>query len=202
MSELVTIRPTPVVIHRQTPTSYFPKKVHIKNISSQYVVFNIFVTKALLSLHSINPCRSFIAPNSELEITIKRLDTEGPKDYKFLIVFYSVDRVVESKEMAKDILTKQQYNKNSKQEITLKILVDDDIRDEENITEYETKLQTEENEEEKIRMYKIINDGYKTKIDDLETKIDEVKQKLENIKKNKELIKQKEKGKLYFNFLL
>lgn len=198
MTELVKIYPNPLIIHRESPTSYFPSKIHIKNISKDYLVFNIYMTKLLLPLYKINPCCSYIAPNSELEINIKRYNKEGNKESKIILVFYPVNKAITSKEMAKEMIKNHCINDSLKQEVSLIICIDDVIREDDNddLDNYEKKLEIETNLEEKINLFQKVNEIIANKRDAKEREIDQLKIQWKNIQNNK-LIKEEKDNSIY-----
>ena len=131
-SNIVLAFPDPLVITQSNNSNYFESILNLTNLTDDYIVFKIYNNKR--ELYSAKPSTSFIPPKETAKVAIKRFKkveevSQVAKD-KFLLIFYTINKVINDNEEAKEAIKLKLYNENSKQETVISIILknqEDDI---------------------------------------------------------------------------
>lgn len=195
-SNIVTIYPDPLVITQSRNSNYFESKLNLSNLTYDYVIFKIYNNQHLL--YSAKPSTSFIPPKEKVEITIKRFKKEedhskAGKD-KFLLLFYTINKVINDNEEAKEAFKSKLYNENSKQETMISIILkEQDFEEESSYTYIDSVLADIGDDYVKgIRAYTDSNENLRKQSNSINEKIRELEKTLEMIKNQKKLKNQKD----------
>ena len=190
-SNIVSIYPDPLVITQSSNSNYLESKLNLSNLTSDYVIFKIYNNQHLL--YSAKPSTSFIPPKEKLEIAIKRFKKEedhskAGKD-KFLLLFYTINKVINDNEEAKEAFKSKLYNENSKQETMISIILKEQDYDvESSYTYIENSLADIGDDYVKgIRAYTDSNENLRKQSNSINEKIRDLEKTLEMIKNQKKL---------------
>ena len=126
-TNLVEIYPDPLILIQSSKLNYLESKLNFRNLTNEYIIFKVFNNQR--SLYSAKPSSSFIPPTETTSITIKRFkkeenlsEIEQGKD-KFLLIFYIINKVINSNEEAKEAFKSKLYKEDSKQEAIISIMI-------------------------------------------------------------------------------
>jgi hypothetical protein len=188
----------PLELKKNNDTDYYQSILCITNKSNHYIIFKIYINQKP-SLYNVNPSTSFLKPNNQINIQVRKYDKEekdeNTKD-KFLIRFFAVNRVVESNEDAKFMIKNKSYNEEDKYDEIINIIINkgDNLIDnlnQENLDESKLK-DIEFDTDQAIPTYQNLNNNLKNQINNIERAIENFENQLQNIRINKDLINQKD----------
>ena len=177
--------------------NFYQSILTITNKSNHYIIFKIYINQKS-SLYNVNPSTSFLKPNNQINIQVRKYDKEekdeNTKD-KFLIRFFAVNRVVESNEDAKFMIKNKSYNEEDKYDEIINIIINkgDNLIDnlnQENLDESKLK-DIEFDTDQAIPTYQNLNNNLKNQINNIERAIENFENQLQNIRINKDLVNQK-----------
>ena len=182
-STIVLVYPSPLVITKQRNSNYYESKLNLSNLSNEYVLLKIYNNQH--ALYSAKPSTSYIAPKDKANVLIKRFSKEENKSKvgkdRFLLCFYTINKIINNDEEAKEAFKSKIYNESSKQETMLYVVLKEEENEEINITpEYdENNLEQIGNDYIKgIQMYQDMNE-----INKLRDELNKLKYEL-NMKEN------------------
>ena len=190
----------PLELKKNNDTDYYQSILCITNKSNHYIIFKIYINQKS-SLYNVNPSTSFLKPNNQINIQVRKYDKEekdeNTKD-KFLIRFFAVNRVVESNEDAKFMIKNKSYNEEDKYQEIVNIIINkgnkydlNDNLNHENLDENKLK-EIELDINQAIPTYQNLNNSLKNQINNIERAIENFENLLQNIRINKDLINQKD----------
>ena len=87
--------------------------ISISNETKEYVIYKAFTNSR--DLYKVKDGTCFIAPNDTIKIYIYRANGPFEKE-KFLLLFYSINKIIKNKEEAKEAFKFNLYNESSKRE--------------------------------------------------------------------------------------
>ncbi len=182
----------PLELRKNNNNDYYESNLSITNKSNHYIIFKIYVNQKQ-SNYNVNPSTSFLKPNSQLNVQVRKNITENIEENtkdKFLIRFFAINTTIESIEEAKLMIKNKNYNEEDKYEEVVNIIInkDDyqfnnlniDILDENKLKEIEF------NVDEAIPAYQNMNNNMKNQISNFERAIENYENQLQNIRVNKE----------------
>ncbi len=115
-SKIVLVYPSPLVITKQRNSNYYESKLNLSNLSNEYVLFKIYNNQH--ALYSAKPSTSYIAPKDKANVLIKRFSKEENKSKvgkdRFLLCFYTINKIINNDEEAKEAFKSKIYNESSK----------------------------------------------------------------------------------------
>ena len=198
-SKIVLVYPSPLVITKQRNSNYYESKLNLSNLSDDYVLFKIYNNQH--ALYSAKPSTSYIAPKDKAHVLIKRFSKEENKSKagkdKFLFCFYTINKIINSDEEAKEAFKSKLYNESSKQETMLYIVLKDEENEEINITpEYdENDLEQIGNDYIKgIQIYQDKNEKLRQESNIINQKIKDLEKTIGMIKNQKTLKDDKDRA--------
>jgi hypothetical protein len=198
-SKIVLVYPSPLVITKQRNSNYYESKLNLSNLSNDYVLFKIYNNQH--ALYSAKPSTSYIAPKDKAHVLIKRFSKEENKSKagkdKFLLCFYTINKIINNDEEAKEAFKSKLYNENSKQETMLYIVLKDEGNEEIDITpEYdENDLDQIGNDYIKgIQIYQDKNEKLRQESNIINQKIKDLEKTIGMIKNQKSLKDDKDRA--------
>ena len=198
-SKIVLVYPTPLVITKQKNSSYFESKLNLSNLTNDYIIFKIYNNQR--SLYSARPATSFIKPKETADVLIKRFakddeQSSAGKD-RFLLYFYTINKIINNNEEAKEAFKSKLYNESSKQESMLYIVLKEQENEGFDITpQYdENNLEEIGNDYTKgIKIYQDLNEKMRQESNLINQKIKELEKAFGMIKNQQMLKEDKEKA--------
>jgi hypothetical protein len=197
-SKLVIVYPDPLKLTHTNNSNYYESKLNLTNLTNEYVIFKLFNNQR--SLYSAKPSTSFIPPKESVKVSIKRFkkDEESKivKD-KFLLIFYTINRVINNNEEVKEVFMEKTYNENSKQETMISIILKDQEEEvEESTYTYDESVLEGIGDDyiKGIKAYSELNDNLNKQINAINEKIRDSENELTMIKKQKEMQELKDKA--------
>ena len=191
LSSIVSVFPDPLVITQSNNSNVLESKLNLTNLTNDFVVFKIYNNQH--SLYSAKPSSSFIPPKETTNVSIKRFKKEENisqvgKD-KFLLRFFTINKVVNNNDEAKEAIKKKLYNEDSKQETVISIILkNQDEELESTFTYNESALEEIGDDYSKgIKTYNDLNEKLRNESNNINNKIKELENALEMIKTQKEL---------------
>ena len=198
-SKIVLVYPSPLIITKQRNSNYYESKLNLSNLSNEYVLFKIYNNQH--ALYSAKPSTSYIAPKDKANVLIKRFSKEENKSKvgkdRFLLCFYTINKIINNDEEAKEAFKSKIYNESSKQETMLYVVLKEEENEEINITpEYdENNLEQIGNDCIKgIQMYQDMNEKLRQESNIINQKIKDLEKTLGMIKNQKTLKDDKDKA--------
>ena len=197
MNELVEVFPNPLVISRTGNEEYFTTQLNLTNKTDSFIVFKIYNNQK--ALYSAKPSTSFIPPKQNVSIAIKRYNKNFnefiPGKDKFLLIFYSIQKVINNNDEAKAALKAKDYIESSKQETLIDIIIRDENYEESVFTYNESELlEIGDDFNRGIKIYEQINEKLKKQSNVINKEIEKMEKQLETIKLNKNLKTSKDKA--------
>ena len=198
-SKIVLVYPSPLVITKQKNSNYYESKLNLSNLTNDYVLFKIYNNQH--TIYSAKPSTSFIRPKETAHVLVKRFakdenQSQSGKD-KFLLYFYTINKIINNNDEAKEAYKSKIYNENSKQETMLFVVLKDQENDEFNLTpQYdENNLDEIGNDYLKgIQIYQDLNEKLRQESNMINQKIKELEKTIGMIKNQKILKDDKEKA--------
>ena len=199
-SKIVSVYPTPLIITKQRNSNYYESKLNLTNLTNDYVLFKIYNNQH--SLYSAKPSASYIPPKETAHVLIQRFskDDGASKSRKdiFLLCFYTINKIINNNEEAKEALNSKLYNENSKQETMLYVVLKEQGNEEEEET-------TPENDENKlkeigndyikgIQVYQDMNEKLRQESNIINQKIKDLEKTIGMIRNQKTLKDDKDKA--------
>ena len=191
LSSIVSVFPDPLVITQSNNSNVLESKLNLTNLTNDFVVFKIYNNQH--SLYSAKPSSSFIPPKETTNVSIKRFKKEENisqvgKD-KFLLRFFTINKVVNDNDEAKEAIKKKLYNEDSKQETVISIILKNQEEELESTFTYnESALEEIGDDYSKgIKTYNDLNEKLRNESNNINNKIKELENALEMIKTQKEL---------------
>ena len=191
LSNIVSVFPDPLVIIQSINSNILESKINLTNLTNDYVVFKIYNNKH--SLYSAKPSTSFIPPKETVNVIIKRFKKEENisqvgKD-KFLLMLYTINKVIKDNDEAKEAIKQKLYNEDSKQETIISIILkNQDEELESTFTYNESALENiGEDYNKGIKAYNDLNENLRKESNNINNKIKDLENALEMIKAQKEL---------------
>ena len=189
-SNIVSVYPDPLIISQSSSSNFLESKLNLKNLTNDYVIFKLFNNQH--SLYSAKPSTSFIPPKETAEIAIKRFkkevdQTRQGKD-KFLLIFYTINKVINDNEEAKEAYKEKLYNEESEQKTMISVLFKDQDIDESTYTYVDNTLEEAGDDYIKgIKAYSETNEKLRKESNSINEKIRDLEKTLEMIKNQKTL---------------
>ena len=198
-SKIAAVYPTPLVITKQKNVNYFESKINISNLTNDYLLFKIMTNNRIA--FSIKPALSFIRPKETAHASVKRFskDDTGSQSGKdrILFNFYTINKIINSDEEAKEAYNSKLYNINSKQEAIVSVVLKEKENEEFNLTPEYDKNDLDEigNDYIKgIQIYQDLNEKLRQESNAINQKIKELEKTIGMIKTQKILKDDKEKA--------
>ena len=125
--------PNPLDIYRKNENEYYEASITLKNITNNYLIFKVYINSQK-STYVPKPSASFIRPNESIKIKVNRnyncaLEENNKSiNDKFLIKIHSIEKVVNSKEEAKEIIKNKIYDENKEQNLFININLKNDYK--------------------------------------------------------------------------
>jgi tRNA/tmRNA/rRNA uracil-C5-methylase (TrmA/RlmC/RlmD family) len=198
-AKIVLVYPTPLVITKQKNSNYFESKLNLSNLTNEYVIFKLYINQR--SLYSAKPSTSFIKPKETAHVLIKRFakddnQSSAGKD-RFLLYFYTINKIINDNEEAKEAFKSKIYNESSKQESMIYVV----LKEQEN-EEFDITPQIDENNLEEIgadytkgiQIYKDLNEKMRQESNLINQRIKELEKAISMIKNQQILKEDKEKA--------
>lgn len=188
---IVQVFPDPLVITQTGNSNYYESKLNLTNLTNEYVVFKIYNNQH--ALYSAKPSTSFIPPKETAYVSIKRFkkDEEQAKvgKDKFLLVFYTINKVINDNDEARDAIKSKLYNENSKQETVISIILKNKQEDLELTYTYNESNMEDIGEDynKGIMTYTELNENLRWQSNTINQKIKNLENDLSMIKKQNEL---------------
>ena len=220
-NNLVDVFPDPLILTQSNSADYLESVLNLHNLTNDYIIFRIFNNQR--SLYSAKPSTSFIKPMETTKITIKRfnkekkIQSEQGKD-KFLLLFYTINKIINNNDEVKEAFKTNQYNDNSKQETIISIIIKDDLNNEILEKDY-TYNENDINEIgddyiKGIKVYDDLNENLRKESNKINERIKEMEKIIQLAKQQKQLkiekdlalkdisLNKKTKGENYNNIIL
>ena len=194
-TSIVEVFPDPLVMTLTSASNYYESKLNLTNLTNEYVVFKIYNNQR--SVYSAKPSVSFIRPRDTTYVSIKRFKKEEVpsrigKD-KFLLQFYTINKIINDNDEAKEAIKTKIYNENTQQDITIAIILKREEDSELTYTYNESVLEDIGDDIFKgIKTYTELNENLRNQTNVINNNIKNLENTLEDIKKNKELLLGKE----------
>ena len=198
-AKIVLVYPIPLVITKQKNSNYFESKLNLSNLTNEYVIFKLYINQR--SLYSAKPSTSFIKPKETAHVLIKRFakddnQSSAGKD-RFLLYFYTINKIINDNEEAKEAFKSKIYNESSKQESMIYVV----LKEQEN-EEFDITPQIDENNLEEIgadytkgiQIYKDLNEKMRQESNLINQRIKELEKAISMIKNQQILKEDKEKA--------
>ena len=124
-AKIVLVYPSPLVITKQKNSNFFESKLNLSNLTNEYVIFKLYINQR--ALYSAKPSTSFIKPKETAHVLIKRFakddnQSSSGKD-RFILLFYTINKIINNNEEAKEAFKSKLYNETSKQESMLYVVL-------------------------------------------------------------------------------
>ena len=124
-AKIVLVYPSPLVITKQKNSNFFESKLNLSNLTNEYVIFKLYINQR--ALYSAKPSTSFIKPKETAHVLIKRFakddnQSSSGKD-RFILLFYTINKIINDNEEAKEAFKSKLYNETSKQESMLYVVL-------------------------------------------------------------------------------
>lgn len=198
-SNIVLAFPDPLVIIQSNNSNYFESILNLTNLTDDYIVFKIYNNKH--EIYSAKPSASFIPPKETTKVVIKRFkkseELSQKSNDKFLLIFYTINKVINDNKEAKEAIKLKLYNENSKQEKIISIILknqEDDIESS-TYTYNESILENIGDDYSKgIKAYSDLNENLRKQSNSINQKIKELENALGMIKDQKKLKEEKDKA--------
>ena len=199
-SKLVLVFPDPLILTKQRNSNYYESKLNLSNLTNEYIVFKLYNNNQIL--YSAKPSPSFIRPKETANVLIKRFakdDSQSSSDRdKFLIRFYTINKIINDNDEVKQAFESKIYNQNTKQESFISIVLKEQEKEE---FDYNTPSYNE-NELDKIgndydngiKIYDDLNEKLRNESNTINQRIKELENRLETIKRHQELKNEKDKA--------
>lgn len=203
-SNLVSIFPDPLIINQFSSSNNYESNLNLTNNTNSYVVYKIKCNKN--KLYTIKPGTSFIPPKETVNVLIKRFEKEEDKSKmdkdKLLLIFYTINKVINNNDEAKEAFKTNIFNEDSKQETKISIILQDQEPEEpkpkvfdniknslkSNITSYETVLENVgDNYDEGIKEFNVLNEELRKEGNTINQKIKDYENILKMIETQKKL---------------
>ena len=220
-NNLVEVFPDPLILTQLNDGNYMESSLNLRNLTNEYIIFKIFNNQR--SLYSAKPSTSFISPMDTTKISIKRFNKEKVisqpeqgKD-KFLLLFYTINKIINNNEEAKEAFKNNAYNMDSKQEAIISIIIKDESYNENLEPDY-TYNENDINDIgddyiKGIKVYDDLNENLRKESNKINEKIKEMEKLIDLVKQKKQLneqdkamkenaIKKKAKPENYNNIIL
>ena len=193
MEKLVEVFPNQLNLTPTKNTPYIESKLNIKNLTNNYVIFKIYNNN--INIYSCKPSKSFIPPKETKDIYIKRFTKEEKGNDQFLLMFYSIDKIINNNDEVKDAFNSKIYNEKSELRITIPVSINNENKNElENIyNENDLKEVVDDNLEE-IKIYNNLIENLKTDFEKTNQNIIQLEKILEGIKTQRQLKEEKERA--------
>ena len=190
-TSIVSVFPDPLVITQSKNSNIFESKLNLTNLTNDYVVFKIYNNQH--SLYSAKPSTSYIPPKETTNVAIKRFKKEENQSQvgkdKFLLMFFTINKVINDNDEAKEAIKQKLYNENSKQETVISIILKNQEEELESTFTYnESVLEDIGDDYSKgIKAYNDLNENLRKQTNSINNKIKELENVLEMIKTQNEL---------------
>ena len=202
ISNLVSIFPDPLVLSKSNNSNNYESYLNLSNLTNNYVIFKIKCNQS--KLYTIKPGVGFIPPKETVNVAIKRFDKEeNLQDNKLLLKFHTINKVINDNAEAKEAYNTKLYNKDSKQEQKISIILKEKETEEENkktmesmiSSNYETVIENiGDNYDKGIEEYSNINKNLKNEINTINKKNKDLKDLIEIIKTQEKLKQDKDRA--------
>ena len=195
-NNLVEVFPDPLILTQLNDGNYMESSLNLRNLTNEYIIFKIFNNQR--SLYSAKPSTSFISPMDTTKISIKRFNKEKVisqpeqgKD-KFLLLFYTINKIINNNEEAKEAFKNNAYNMDSKQEAIISIIIKDDNENlEPDYTYNENDINDIGDDYIKgIKVYDDLNENLRKESNKINEKIKEMEKLIDLVKQKKQLNEQ------------
>lgn len=198
-SKIVLVFPNPLIITKNKNSSYYESKLNLTNLTNDYVIFKVYNNRH--DIYSAKPSASFIRPKETTHVLVKRFakddNLSSLKNDKFLLNFYTINKIINDKEEVKEALKAKLYNEKSKQDTMLSIV----LKDQENDDFISTPVYNENTLEEigndyikGIQTYENLNEKLRQESNMINQKIRELEKTIGMIKNQQILKNDKEKA--------
>ena len=188
---IVSVYPDPLILYQSKNSNFLESKLNFTNLTNDYVIFKLYNNQH--TLYSVKPSTSFILPKETTKINIKRFKKDDDQSKigkdKFLLLFYTINKVINDNEEAKDAFKSKLYNENSKQQTMISIILKEEENELESTFTYNESALEEIGDDyiKGIKEYTNINESLRIQSNNINQKIENLENKLKMIKENKEL---------------
>lgn len=197
-SNIALVFPDPLVITQSTNSNYSESILNLSNLTNEYIIFKIYNNQH--TLYSAKPSTSFIPPKDTVKVGIKRYKKEEDKSQigkdKFLLLFYTINKVINDNEEAKEAFKTKIFNENSKQESMISIILKDQEIEEDiqsTFTYNESILEDIGDDYIKgIKIYNDLNENLRKQSNSINEKIKNLENTIGMIKTQKQLKSEKD----------
>jgi hypothetical protein len=191
-----SVFPDPLVMTQNNKASHCESLLNISNLTNEYIIFKLYNNQH--TLYSAKPSTSFIPPKGNIKVKIKRYKKEenNGKD-KFLLVFYTINKIIDDNEEAREAFNSKIYNENSKQETLISIILkDEEIDDIQSTLTYNESILDEIGDDyiKGIKIYNDLNENLRKQANNYNEKIKNIEKTIEMIKTQKQLKNEKDKA--------
>ncbi len=198
-SNLASVFPDPLVMTQSNNANHCESLLSISNLTNEYLIFKIYNNQH--SLYSAKPSTSFVPPKGNVKVKIKRYKKEGNNELngkdKFLLIFYTINKVIDDNEEAREAFSSKIYNNNSKQETLISIILkDEEVDDIDSILTYNESILDDIGDDyiKGIKIYNDLNENLKKQTNSYNEKIKNIEKTIEMIKMQKHLKNEKDKA--------
>ena len=193
MEKLVEIIPNQLKLSPSKNSSYVESKIKLKNLTNNYIIYKIFSNNQ--KIYTVKPSKSFILPKETKDVNIKRFGKEeysikGGKE-EFLLIFYTINKILNNNDEVKEAFDSKLYNSESKQENIIPVIFNDNennnaieqetIYTENNLNEIDDEIQKE------IKIYTNLIENLKNEYKKINDKIINLEKFFEMMKTQKQL---------------
>ena len=197
----------PLKLRKNKENDYFQSNLSITNKSNNYVIFKIYINQKSSS-YKVHPTTSFLKPKSQINVNVRKYNKEEQNENlndKFLIRFFSINKVVESIEEAKLMIKNKNYNEEDKYEEVVNLIINNENNDELELNNKFNKDFLDDNElkefdiDQAISSYEKMNNNLKNQINNIEKAIENIENELQNIRINNNGLKNQKDNSLKIN---
>lgn len=201
-SKIVSVYPDPLILTKQRNSNYYESKLNLLNLTNEYIIFKLYNNQQIL--YSAKPSTSFIPPKETTNVLIKRFakdESKSPQNDKFLLRIYTINKIINNDDEAKDAFKSKLYNEKSLQESYLIIVLkEQEKKDNDNFltsesTYNENKLENiREDYDKGIKIYYDLNEKLRNESNEINQRIKELENRIESIKSHQELKNEKDRA--------
>ena len=184
----------PLKLRKNKENDYFQSNLSITNKSNNYVIFKIYINQK--------------SSKSQINVNVRKYNKEEQNENlndKFLIRFFSINKVVESIEEAKLMIKNKNYNEEDKYEEVVNLIINNENNDELELNNKFNKDFLDDNElkefdiDQAISSYEKMNNNLKNQINNIEKAIENFENELQNIRINNNGLKNQKDNSLKIN---
>jgi len=199
MEKLVEIFPNQLRLSPSKNSTFVESKIKIKNLSDSYIIYKIFSNNQ--GIYTVKPSKSFIPPKETKDIHIKRFCKEeyslNAGKEVFLLIFYTINKIINNNDEAKEAFDSKLYNHASKQEAVIPVIFNDNNNDDtvqENKYNEKDLNEIGDNVQKEIKIYTNLIDNLKNEYKKINDNIINLEKLFDMIKTQIQLMNEKYKA--------